>query len=144
MLDPEYFMQEALKEARAAYDNNEVPIGAIITCQDIIIARANNQVEKLLDVTAHAEILAITAASAYLGSKFLDSCNLYVTVEPCVMCAGAIFWARFNNVYMGCEDPKRGYSNFADLNFHPKTKVHLGVLQNECSALMTEFFAKLR
>jgi tRNA(adenine34) deaminase len=139
----EYFMRQALKEAQKAMDEDEIPVGAVVVCQNKVIGRGYNQTEKLTDVTAHAEMLAITAAANYLGGKFLDECTLYVTLEPCVMCAGAIFWARPERVVFGAHDAKRGFAQHGNL-LHPKTLMDSGVLENECSILLKEFFAAKR
>ena len=147
MIDPfndEYFMKQALIEARAAAEEGEVPVGAVIVCNNRIIARAHNQTERLNDPTAHAEMLAITAAVGVLGAKYLTGCSLYVTVEPCVMCAGAIAWAQTGKLVFGAEDEKRGYQKYAAQALHPKTIVVKGVLADECAALMKEFFAAKR
>lgn len=143
MTDEEY-MQRALAEAKAAYDADEVPVGAVVVCRDRIIARAHNLTETLNDVTAHAEMQAITAAANALGGKYLDTCTLYVTVEPCVMCAGAIGWAQMGRVVYGAADPKRGFAAFAPQSLHPKTQVTAGVLEAECAALMKAFFKSKR
>ena len=139
--DDERMMRLALAEAREAMAADEIPIGAIITCNGRIIGKGHNLTEALTDVTAHAEMQALTAAATTLGGKFLDDCTLYVTVEPCLMCAGAIGWSRIGRVVYGAPDPKRGYSTIvAKSPFHPKTKVEGGVLADECGALMKEFF----
>lgn len=143
MTDEEY-MQRALAEAKAAYDADEVPVGAVVVCRDRIIARAHNLTETLNDVTAHAEMQAITAAANALGGKYLDTCTLYVTVEPCVMCAGAIGWAQMGRVVYGAADPKRGFAAFAPQALHPKTQVTAGVLEAECATLMKAFFKSKR
>lgn len=143
MTDEEY-MQRALAEAKAAYDADEVPVGAVVVCRGRIIARAHNLTETLNDVTAHAEMQAITAAANALGGKYLDTCTLYVTVEPCVMCAGAIGWAQMGRVVYGAADPKRGFAAFAPQALHPKTQVTAGVLEAECAALMKAFFKSKR
>lgn len=143
MTDEEY-MQRALAEAKAAYDADEVPVGAVVVCRDRIIARAHNLTETLNDVTAHAEMQAITAAANALGGKYLDTCTLYVTVEPCVMCAGAIGWAQMGRVVYGAADPKRGFAAFAPQALHPRTQVTAGVLEAECAALMKAFFKSKR
>lgn len=143
MTDEEY-MQRALAEAKAAYDADEVPVGAVVVCRDRIIARAHNLTETLNDVTAHAEMQAITAAANALGGKYLDTCTLYVTVEPCVMCAGAIGWAQMGRVVYGAADPKRGFAAFSPQALHPKTQVTAGVLEAECAALMKAFFKSKR
>ena len=140
----EYFMRQALQEAQLAYDEDEVPVGCVITCRDKVIARTHNLTETLHDVTAHAEMQAITAAAEALGGKYLDTCTLYVTVEPCIMCAGAIGWSQMGRVVYGARDEKRGFENFAPKAFHPKTEVVSGVLENECVALMKNFFKSKR
>ncbi|MFN8310783.1 MAG: nucleoside deaminase [Chitinophagales bacterium] len=142
--DDENFMRLALKDAQYAFDADEVPIGALITANGKIIAKGWNQVEKLCDVTAHAEMIALTAASNYMGAKFLEDCTLYVTVEPCPMCAAALRWARVGRVVYGAADPKAGFSRFGKEMFHPKTEIVGGILQEECGALMSNFFAKKR
>ena len=139
----EYFMKKALQEANNAIEKNEVPVGAIITCQNQIIAKAYNQTEQLSDVTAHAEILAITAASEYLGSKYLKECTLYVTLEPCVMCAGALAWSQIGNIIFGAKDEKRGAGRYENI-YHPKTIITGGVLEDECSILIKDFFKNKR
>ena len=133
-------MKLALKEAQKAEAADEIPIGAVIVCRDQVIARAHNLTETLTDVTAHAEMQAITAASSLLGGKYLNQCTLYVTVEPCVMCAGAIAWAQMGRLVYGASDEKRGYPVYAPHALHPKTAVTSGVLEEECAALMREFF----
>lgn len=140
----EYFMMQALQEAQYAFDDNEVPVGAVIACQGRIIARAHNLTERLNDVTAHAEIQAITAAANSIGGKYLSDCTLYVTLEPCVMCAGAISWAQMGRVVYGGSDPKRGYTTLAPNVLHTKTSVVTGVMETECIALLKNFFAKKR
>ncbi|UXX79682.1 nucleoside deaminase [Reichenbachiella carrageenanivorans] len=140
----EAFMKEALKQAQYAFDENEVPVGAVVVCDNKIISRAYNQVEKLNDVTAHAEVLAITAAENYLGTKYLTGCKLYVTLEPCTMCAGATYWSQLDAVIYGASDPKRGYTALAPKALHPKAKVTHGVLAEACSQLVTDFFARMR
>ena len=137
-------MRRALMEAQAAFDEDEIPVGAIIVCKDRIISRAHNLTEMLTDVTAHAEMQAITAAANVLGGKYLSECTLYVTVEPCVMCAGAIAWAQTGKLVFGAEDEKRGYQRYAADALHPKTVVVKGILADECAALMREFFAAKR
>ena len=144
VFNDEYFMQQALQEARKAYEEGEVPVGAVVACGNQIIARAYNQTERLNDVTAHAEILAITAASEYLGSKYLTDCTLYVTLEPCVMCAGALAWAQVGKLVYGAPDDKRGYLRFGNDLLHPRTKIAYGILERECSELMTRFFKERR
>ncbi|HHJ11075.1 MAG TPA: nucleoside deaminase [Bacteroidetes bacterium] len=140
ILNDTYFMKLALQEAHKALEAGEIPIGAVITCNETIIARSYNQVEMLNDPTAHAEMLAITAASHHLGSKFLDKCTLYVTVEPCPMCAGALFWARIGCVVFGTKDEKRGYLKHHPEILHPRTKIKQGVLENEAKKLIDSFF----
>ncbi|MCM1336915.1 MAG: nucleoside deaminase [Candidatus Amulumruptor caecigallinarius] len=138
-------MQAALREARLAFDADEVPVGAVVAYGDRIIGRGHNLTEALADVTAHAEMQALTAAAQTLGGKYLDGCTLYVTVEPCVMCAGAIGWAQIKRVVYGASDPKRGYSSITCRSpFHPRCEVTAGVLEPECSALMRTFFARKR
>lgn len=140
----EYYMRCALTEAQAAADRDEVPVGAVVVCRGRIIARTHNLTEALTDATAHAEMQAVTAASAALGGKYLDTCTLYVTVEPCVMCAGALGWTQLGRLVYGASDPKRGYSVFAPEALHPKTEVTTGVLAEECASLMRDFFKKKR
>lgn len=142
--DDTYFMRKALDEARVAFDMDEIPVGAVVVCQNRIIAGAHNLTERLCDVTAHAEMQAITAAANSLGGKYLTDCTLYVTLEPCVMCVGAIGWAQIGRVVFGAADDKRGYRQFAPEALHPKTEVTSGVLADACSALLREFFAKKR
>lgn len=144
ILNDEYFMRLALKEAVYAYEEDEVPVGALVICNNKIIGKGYNQTEKLNDVTAHAEMLAITAAANYLGSKFLEECTLYVTLEPCLMCASAIKWARLGRLVFGAKDPKAGYTLITQPVLHPKTEVTFGVLENECGSLLTEFFRAKR
>ena len=141
---PERFMKEALKQAQLAFDNGEVPVGAVIVANNRIIARAHNQVEMLSDPTAHAEMIAITAASEALGSKYLEDCTLYVTLEPCTMCAGALNWAQIDTIYYGAKDEKKGYSLTGKNILHQKTKVNTGIMARECRDLLTSFFKKLR
>ncbi|MCC6690249.1 MAG: nucleoside deaminase [Bacteroidia bacterium] len=140
----EHFMREALKEAHKAFDADEVPVGAVIVCDNKIIARAHNYTEHLNDVTAHAEMQAFTSAASYLGGKYLNECTLYVTLEPCVMCAGGSFWAQLNKIVYGAADTKRGYSLIHQPLLHPKTKVIKGVLEQECATLLKDFFAGKR
>jgi len=139
-----YFMKQALQEARLAGERDEIPIGAVIVCQGRIIARGHNLTETLTDVTAHAEMQAITAAAGFLGGKYLNECTLYVTVEPCVMCAGALGWAQISRIVYGASDEKRGFMRFAPNALHPKTEVVAGVLEEECSKLMKDFFKAKR
>ncbi len=138
------FMEKALQEARKAYDEGEVPIGAIIAHGEKVISRAHNLTERLRDVTAHAEMQAITMAEAAIGGKYLQECTLYVTVEPCVMCAGALAWAQIKRVVYGATDLKRGFTTFSPHALHPKTEVLGGVLEEECSTLMKQFFSSKR
>lgn len=140
----EYFMREALKEARYAYEKDEVPVGAVVVCDKRIIARAHNLTETLNDVTAHAEMQAITAAANYLGGKYLRDCTVYVTVEPCVMCAGALKWSQVSRVVYGTADEKAGAGTVGKSLYHPKTRVEYGLLEQECRELMQEFFRAKR
>jgi tRNA(adenine34) deaminase len=139
----EYFMKKALQEAQMAFDKGEVPVGAIVVVNNIVIARSHNLTELLVDVTAHAEMQSITAAANYLGGKYLKDCTLYVTLEPCQMCAGALYWSQISKIVFGARDENRGYLNMGT-KLHPKTEVVSGVLENECSNLMKEFFLKRR
>ena len=139
-----FYMKKALEEARRAYEEDEIPVGAVVVCGDRILARAHNLTETLTDVTAHAEMQALTAAASTLGGKYLQGCTLYVTVEPCIMCAGAAGWAQVGRVVWGADDPKKGYRRYSETVFHPKTTVVRGVLGEECEELMTSFFAGLR
>lgn len=141
---PERYMQEALKQAHFAFEKGEVPVGAVIVVNNRIIARSHNQVELLNDPTAHAEMLAITSASEALSGKYLEECTMYVTLEPCVMCAGALNWAQIDTVYYGASDEKRGYSLLGKTVFHPKTKIISGLLSKECGDLLQQFFRNLR
>jgi tRNA(adenine34) deaminase len=146
----EYYMQQALKEARLAYDEDEVPIGAVVVMNNRIIARGHNQTERLNDCTAHAEIIALTSAFNNLGSKYLPEATLYVTVEPCLMCAGALYWSKIGRVVFGAEDDKNGYrrgspdATAEGWPFHPKTQLTGGILREECAALMKDFFRARR
>ncbi|MGM9706465.1 MAG: nucleoside deaminase [Prevotella sp.] len=144
MTKDESFMQKALAEAQIALQEGEIPIGAVVVCRDRIIARAHNQTETLHDVTAHAEMLAITSASNLLGGKYLPECTLYVTVEPCVMCAGALGWSQMSRIVYGASDEKRGFSRYAPKALHPKATVTAGVLEAECAQLMKDFFRQKR
>lgn len=139
-----YYMQRALDEAKQACKEGEIPIGAIVVCKNKIIARAHNLTETLHDVTAHAEMQAITIAANELGGKYLEDCTLYVTVEPCIMCAGALGWSQIKRVVFGCLDEKRGYHEYAPKALHPKANVIGGVLDSECKALMQRFFKERR
>jgi tRNA(adenine34) deaminase len=140
----EYYMNEALKEARKAYDADEVPVGAIVVSNNKIIARAHNLTERLNDVTAHAEMQAITSAANYIGGKYLTDCILYVTLEPCVMCAGALYWSQVSVVVFGASDEKRGYALVNKNLLHPKTQVTKGVLGDQCAELIKQFFQQKR
>ena len=140
----EYFMQQALAEAREAAEQGEVPIGAVVVCADRTVARAHNLTETLVDVTAHAEMQAITAAANYLGGKYLTDCTLYVTVEPCLMCAGALAWSQIARVVYGADDDKRGFHTFCTAPFHKRTQITSGVLADECAKLITDFFRSRR
>lgn len=142
--DDERFMKAALAEAQAAYDEGEIPVGAVIVAGGRIIARAHNLTETLCDVTAHAEMQALTMAASALGGKYLSGCTLYVTVEPCIMCAGAIGWAQVSRIVYGASDEKRGYALYAPKAFHPKAIVTRGVLEDECRTLMQRFFQERR
>ena len=144
MFDDAYYMKQALVEARVAAGRGEVPVGAVVVCKDRIIARAHNLTETLHDVTAHAEMQAITSAADVLGGKYLKDCTLYVTVEPCVMCAGAIAWAQTGRLVFGAADEKRGYRRYAPQALHPKTIVSEGILADECALLMKDFFSARR
>lgn len=144
LLSDDFFMKEALKEARKALDANEVPIGAVIVANQRVIARGHNLTETLNDPTAHAEMQAFTAATDFLGGKYLNDCTLYVTLEPCVMCGGASFWAQIGKIVYGASDAKRGYKSVNSEILHPKTKVVSGVMENECSNLLIDFFRSKR
>jgi tRNA(adenine34) deaminase len=144
LFDDEYFMRQALKEAEIAFEEDEVPVGAVVVWQNKIIVRSHNLTEKLTDVTAHAEIQAITAAANLLGGKYLTDCTLYVTLEPCVMCAGALFWSQISKVVYAAKDEKRGYSLHSPNLLHPKTQVVSGILQEESSTILKTFFRKNR
>ncbi|MGB1039333.1 MAG: nucleoside deaminase [Flavobacteriales bacterium] len=140
----EYFMKQAFNQAKLAFDEGEIPIGAVIVSNNKIIARAHNQTELLNDFTAHAEMLAFTSASEYFGNKYLDKCTLYVTLEPCVMCAGASFWTRISKVVYGASDSKRGFSSVSNSLFHPKCEIKKGVMSQECSDILDLFFDQKR
>ena len=147
MIDPfddEYYMKRALAEAEQAYAGGEIPVGALIVCRNQIIARAHNLTETLTDVTAHAEMQAITAAANLLGGKYLTCCTLYVTLEPCVMCAGALGWSQIDRIVYGAGDEKRGFLKYAPGALHPKTELLGGIMQNECAMIMKRFFEKRR
>lgn len=140
----EQFMEAAYRQALLAYEEGEIPVGAVVVSNERIIARAYNQTEKLKDVTAHAEMIALTAASNFLGAKYLTDCSLYVTLEPCIMCAGALYWGQFKEVIFGAYDPKRGFERVGKHLLHPKTQLTGGVLQEKCKALIDAFFRELR
>ena len=142
--DDVYFMKRAFQEAQLAYEKGEVPVGAVVVANNRIIARAHNLTETLTDVTAHAEMQAVTAAANLLGGKYLNECTLYVTLEPCVMCAGALGWAQLGRLVYGAADEKRGFSKFAPMGLHPKTEVRAGILGDDCADLMTAFFRERR
>lgn len=142
--DDEFYMQQALREAREAFDEDEVPVGAVIVCNGNIVARAHNNTERLNDVTAHAEMIAFTSAANTIGGKYLNECTLYVTVEPCYMCAGAAGWTQIGRIVYGASDPKRGFTNIGRQMLHPKTEVVAGVMEEECARLMKDFFKKKR
>lgn len=144
MMTDEDYMRKALEQAQEAYEQDEIPVGAVVVCRDRIIARSHNLTELLHDVTAHAEMQAVTAAADSLGGKYLDACTLYVTLEPCTMCAGALGWAQLGRLVYGASDEKRGYSLFAPQALHPKTEVVAGVLAEDCAALMRRFFQQKR
>ena len=141
---PEGYMKEALRQAQLAYDHGEVPVGAVVVANNRIIARAYNQVELLKDPTAHAEMLAITSAAEYLGGKYLEDCSLYVTLEPCIMCAGALNWSHLEALYYGASDEKRGFTLVNAEILHPKTQVYSGLMADESRKLMRDFFSRLR
>ena len=145
-MSDEYFMQLALREAQRAFDEDEVPIGAVVVQNGKVIARGYNMTEKLNDPTAHAEMIALTSAFGHMGAKYLPDATLYVTVEPCVMCAGALYWSKLSKVVWGAADPKNGFSRVQPVvsPFHPKTEIITGILENECAALMQEFFRSKR
>src|SRR5690554_87743 len=143
LLDDEYFMRIALNEAKKALDMNEIPIGAVVVANGQLLAKAHNMTELLGDVTAHAEMQAITSAAYAIGGKYLKNCTMYITVEPCQMCAGALYWSQISKVVFGAGDNKRGFSSMG-AKLHPKTKVIHGVLESECSELMQQFFAQKR
>ena len=142
--DDAYFMRQALREAEKAYEEGEVPVGAVVVCKNQIIGRGHNATERLKDVTAHAEIIAITAAANFLNSKYLKDCTLYVTLEPCVMCAGALHWAQLGRLVYSAQDDKRGFVSIGQPLLHPKTKVEYGVLMEQSSLLLKAFFKSKR
>jgi tRNA(adenine34) deaminase len=139
-----YFMREAFKEAVKAFDADEIPVGAVIVSNDQVIARAHNQVQQLNDSTAHAEILAITAASNFLGSKYLTNCTLYVTLEPCLMCASALYWSKVSRIVYAAGDEKHGFMRFGKKVLHPKTQLEYGLMENESASLLEQFFINKR
>lgn len=141
--DDTYFMKKALQEAQAAFDQGEIPVGAVVVVDNMIIARAHNLTERLTDVTAHAEMQAITSASSFIGGKYLQQCTLYVTLEPCQMCAGALYWSQIGRIVYGAKDLRRGY-DVMGTTLHPKTKVESGVLAQECESIMKRFFVDKR
>lgn len=143
MFNDEYYMRMALQQAREAFDQDEVPIGCVVVSNDRVIAKAHNLTETLNDVTAHAEMQAITSAANFLGGKYLQNCTLYVTLEPCVMCCGALSWSQISKVVIGARDAQRGFIN-KNLSIHPKTEITLGVMENECAELVKEFFRNKR
>jgi tRNA(adenine34) deaminase len=142
----EYFMEQALKEANKAFDDGEVPVGAVVVMRDRIIARGHNQVERLNDPTAHAEMIALTSAFNYLGGKYLPDASIYITVEPCLMCAGALYWSKISRIIWGADDEKNGHKRITEPHwpFHPKTEVEKGILKDECLELMKRFFRERR
>ncbi|MCZ2101605.1 MAG: nucleoside deaminase [Chitinophagales bacterium] len=140
----DYFMQQAILEAQKGAEADEIPVGAIIVCQNKIIARAHNQTEVLQDVSAHAEMIAITSAASYLGSKYLTECTMYITLEPCVMCAGALYWSQISRIVYGASDEKRGFMRYGKELLHPSTKLEYGIKHDACAQLMTRFFEKKR
>lgn len=140
----ERFMKQAFQEAEAAYEKGEIPVGAVVVCKNRIIARAHNQTELLNDATAHAEMIALTAAANFLGGKYLNDCSIYVTLEPCAMCAGALFWTQIGKLAFAVEDPVRGYSTLKGNLLHPRTKVEKGIMRMECKEIIDRFFNNLR
>ncbi len=144
ILSDEYFMREALKEAKKAFDADEVPVGAVVVCNNKIIARAHNLTERLNDVTAHAEMQAITSAANFLNGKYLNECTMYITLEPCVMCAGALSWSQIGKIVYGASDTKRGFNLVGNKILHPKTEIIQGIIAGECADLMKSFFQKKR
>jgi tRNA(adenine34) deaminase len=144
ILSDEFFMKEALKEAKKAFEKDEIPVGAVIVCNNKVIARAHNLTEQLNDVTAHAEMQAYTSAANYMGGKYLNDCTLYVTLEPCCMCAGAAYWTQIGTIVFGAKDLKRGYTLISKKILHPKTSIKTGVMEHECSRLISDFFVQKR
>lgn len=143
MFTDEYFMKIALQQAQEAFEQDEIPVGCVVVCNDRVIAKAHNLTETLNDVTAHAEMQAITSAANFLGGKYLIDCTLYVTLEPCVMCCGALNWSQISKVVIGARDEKRGFIN-KNISLHPKTEIVTGILENECSEIVKEFFLNKR
>jgi tRNA(adenine34) deaminase len=145
-MNDEYFMQQAFKEAQKAYDDGEVPVGAVVVINKKIIARGHNQVERLNDPTAHGEIIALTSAFNYLGSKYLPDATIYITVEPCLMCTGALYWSKIGRIVWGADDEKNGHKRITEPHwpFHPKTEVEKGIMKDECAELMKNFFRSKR
>lgn len=139
----EYFMKKALEEAQEAYEKGEIPVGVVVVINDRIISRGHNLTETLNDVTAHAEMQAITAAANFLGGKYLQKCTMYITLEPCQMCAGALYWSQISKIVFGASDPQRGYRN-SGVQLHPKTEVKSGIMENECGSLLKRFFIEKR
>lgn len=144
VFDDEYFMRQALREAEIALDEGEVPVGAVVVCDNRIVARAHNQTERLNDSTAHAEMIALTAAANHIGNKYLSDCTLYVSLEPCVMCIGATYWSQVKEIVYGASDEKRGFSYKSAELKHPKTIIRKGVMKDESEALLSEFFNRIR
>lgn len=143
-MNDEYYMRKALNEAEKAFELDEIPVGAVIVCQDRVVAKAHNLTEQLTDVTAHAEMQAFTAAADYIGGKYLKDCTLYVTLEPCVMCSGAAYWTQIGRIVYGASDPGRGFSSYEQRMLHPKTKITKGILEEETKDILTRFFARKR
>jgi len=144
ILGDEYYMNLALKQAEKAFEDKEIPVGAVITCNGKLVAKAYNQVQRLEDATAHAEMIALTSAQNHLNSKYLNECTLYVTLEPCTMCAGATFWTQIGRIVIGASDPNRGFSRLQPNVLHPKTETLFGILSNECEQMIKDFFKKQR
>jgi len=140
----EHFMKQAFKEAEAAFEEGEIPVGAVVICENKIIAKDHNRVERLNDATAHAEMLALTAAQNHLGSKYLNDCSLFVTLEPCSMCAGGLFWTQIGRIVIGASDKVRGFTRYNKQIIHPKTELKVGVMATECEILIKDFFQKIR
>jgi tRNA(adenine34) deaminase len=140
----EYYMKEALKQAQISFEQNEIPVGCVVVCNNRIVAKAYNQIEKLNDSTAHAEMIALTSAFNYLGAKYITDCTLYVTLEPCIMCAGAIQWAQVGKLVYGASDPQKGYTRLGKNILHPKTEIISNILSRECKQIIDKFFIRLR